>query len=177
MQYSSRYESFVGNILLAADPIGLTGLWFEGQKYFALSLERENEEKEIPLFIEVKHWLDIYFSGKEPDFRVPLHFNGTEFQNEVWKSLCAVPYGKTITYGEIAKQLASQKGLEHMSAQAVGRAVGHNAISILVPCHRVVGANGSLTGYAGGIDKKVKLLALEKADMQSFFVPKKGTAL
>ncbi len=177
MQYISHYASPVGNILLAADNTGLTGLWFEEQKYFALSLDKEHEEKEIPLFERVKQWLDIYFSGKDPDFTVPLHFTGTAFQNEVWKILCTIPYGQTETYGEIAKQIAVRKGLPHMSAQAVGGAVGHNEISIIVPCHRVVGANGSLTGYAGGIDKKIKLLQLEKADMKSFFIPKKGTAL
>ncbi|MCM1174244.1 MAG: methylated-DNA--[protein]-cysteine S-methyltransferase [Blautia sp.] len=177
MQYISHYQSPVGGILLAADDIGLTGLWFEGQKYFALCLDKEHEEKEIPLFERTKHWLDIYFSGNEPDFSVPLHFTGTEFQNEVWKILCSIPYGQTTTYGKIAKQLAVWKGLPHMSAQAVGGAVGHNGISIIVPCHRVVGSNGSLTGYAGGIDRKITLLNLEKADMQSFFIPKKGTAL
>lgn len=177
MQYISHYESPIGRILLAADEVGLTGLWFEGQKYFALYLDKEHEEKELPVFQDVKRWLDIYFSGKEPDFTVPVHFTGTEFQNEVWAILYSIPYGKTMTYGEIAKKIAKEKGLEHMSAQAVGGAVGHNEISIIVPCHRVVGANGSLTGYAGGIDKKVKLLTLEKVDMSRFFVPKKGTAL
>lgn len=177
MQYISHYPSPIGRILLAADDIGLTGLWFEGQKYFARCLDQEREEKEIPIFEQVKYWLDIYFSGNEPDFSVPLHFMGTDFQNEVWKILYAIPYGQTATYGEIAKRLAVQRGLRHMSAQAVGGAVGRNEISIIVPCHRVVGADGSLTGYAGGIDKKVKLLQLEKADMRSFFIPKKGTAL
>lgn len=177
MQYISHYASPVGNILLAADNTGLTGLWFEGQKYFALSLDKEHEEKEIPLFERVKQWLDIYFSGKEPDFTVPLHFTGTAFQNEVWEILCTIPYGQTMTYGEIAKQIAVRKGLLHMSAQAVGGAVGHNEISIIVPCHRVVGADGSLTGYAGGIDKKIKLLQLEKADMKSFFIPQELSRL
>ena len=177
MQYTSRYHSPVGNILLAADDVGLTGLWFEGQKYFALHLDREHEEKEIPFFKTVKEWLDIYFAGKEPDFTVPLHFTGTDFQKEVWKILSSIPYGQTMTYGEIAKQIAVKRGLQHMSAQAVGGAVGHNEISIIVPCHRVVGGNGSLTGYAGGIDKKIKLLQLEKIDMKPFFIPTKGTAL
>ena len=162
MQYISYYQSSLGGMLLAADDIGLTGAWFEGQKYFALCLDKQYEEKEIPLFERAKRWLDIYFSGNEPDFNVPLHFMGTEFQKEVWKILCTIPYGKTTTYGAIAKQLAARKGLEHMSAQAVGGAVGHNRISIIVPCHRVVGADGSLTGYTGGLDKKVKLLNLEK---------------
>ena len=141
-----------------------------GAKYFALYLDKEHEEKEVALFEKVKQWLDIYFSGKQPDFTVPLHFTGTDFQNAVWEILCTIPYGQTMTYGEIAKQIAVKKGLPRMSAQAVGGAVGHNEISIIVPCHRVVGTNGSLTGYAGGIDKKIKLLQLEKADMESFFL-------
>lgn len=165
MQYISHYSSPLGDILLAADSVGLTGLWFEGQKYFALNLDKEHEEKEILLFAEAKRWLDIYFSGKEPDFSVPLHFTGTEFQNEVWELLLAIPYGQTTTYGELAKRIAGKRGVKHMSAQAVGGAIGHNNISVIVPCHRVVGTNGSLTGYAGGIDKKVKLLELEKADI------------
>lgn len=175
MQYISYYRSPLGDILLAADQNCLTGLWFEGQKYFALHLDKEREEKEIPVFEKTKEWLDIYFSGKEPDFTVPLRFIGTDFQKEVWKILCSIPYGQTMTYGEIAGKLAEKRGKKSMSAQAVGGAVGHNRISILVPCHRVVGSDGSLTGYAGGIEKKVKLLTLEKADMKSFFLPKKGT--
>lgn len=177
MQYISRYQSPIGGILLAADSTGLTGLWFEGQKYFARCLDREHEEKEIPLFESVKGWLELYFSGKNPDFTPPLHAAGTEFQNEVWEILSAIPYGQTTTYGEIARRLAVKKGLPHMSAQAVGGAVGHNEISIIIPCHRVVGSDGSLTGYAGGVDKKRFLLALEGVDMKGFFVPEKGTAL
>ena len=177
MQYISYYASPLGDLLLAADSIGLTGLWFAGQKYYARSLDAEREEKEIPLFEMAKGWLDIYFSGRKPDFTVPLHFFGTAFQREVWEILCTIPYGQTATYGEIAKQIAIKRGFSHMSAQAVGGAVGRNGISILVPCHRVVGTDGSLTGYAGGIAKKAALLALEKADMHALFVPKKGTAL
>ena len=177
MDYINHYCSPIGNILLAADDMGLTGLWFEGQKYFALNLDKVHEERELPVFEKAKQWLDVYFSGKEPDFTVPLHFTGTDFQNDVWEILCAIPYGQTMTYGEIAKKIAAKKGLPSMSAQAVGGAVGHNEISIIVPCHRVVGKNGSLTGYAGGIDKKIKLLQLEKVNMESFFTPKKGTAL
>ena len=176
MQYISHYHSPLGDILLAADSAGLTGLWFEGQKYFALYLDKEHEEKELPVFEEAKRWLDIYFSGKNPDFQVPLHFTGTDFQNEVWEILYALPYGQTTTYGEIAAQLAKKRGLPRMSAQAVGGAVGHNEISIIVPCHRVVGASGSLTGYAGGIEKKIELLRLEGALREDFFVPKKSTA-
>ena len=177
MQYTSRYASPLGSILLAADDIGLVGLWFEGQKYFANGLEKTHEEKEIPLFAKVKRWLDVYFSGQQPQFTVPLHFIGSDFQKEVWALLCTIPYGQTTTYGAIAKQLAAKRGLPQMSAQAVGGAVGHNKISIIIPCHRVVGKNGSLTGYAGGIDKKAELLRLEKTDMRTFFIPKKGSAL
>ena len=162
MQYTSRYRSPLGEMLLAADETGVTGLWFAGQKYFARHLDKEQVEKEIPLFATVKHWLDVYFAGNEPDLTVPLHFTGTAFQNEVWGILCAIPYGQTTTYGEIAKQLAARRGLPHMSARAVGGAVGHNPISILVPCHRVVGLGGSLTGYAGGLERKRCLLALEQ---------------
>ena len=163
MQYTTNYESPLGKIVIAADQIGLTGLWFEGQKYFALYLDKENEEKEIPVLTEAKRWLDIYFSGREPDFELPLHFIGSEFQNEVWEILYSIPYGKTMTYGEIAKRLAAKRGIARMSAQAVGGAVGKNEISVIVPCHRVVGSNGSLTGYAGGIAKKIELLKLEGA--------------
>ncbi len=177
MQYIHYYQSPLGKILLAADEIGLTGLWFDGQKYFALYLDEEHEEKELPVFTQAKRWLDIYFTGKNPGFQIPLHFTGTEFQNEVWKILSEIPYGQTTTYGAIAKQIAKQRGLQRMSAQAVGGAVGKNEISIIVPCHRVIGSNGSLTGYAGGIDKKIALLQIEGADMKTMFVPKKGTAL
>ena len=136
MQYTTFYESPIGRMLLAADDAGLTGLWFEGQKYFARCLDRETEEKELPVFAEAKRWLDIYFSGKEPDFTPPLHFIGTNFQKEVWEILCAIPYGQTMTYGAIADRLAKKRGLSRMSAQAVGGAVGHNNLSIIVPCHR-----------------------------------------
>lgn len=163
MQFIHQYYSPLGNILLAADDIGLTGLWFDGQKYYAGNLAAEHEEQNTPVFEQTKEWLDIYFTGREPQFMPPIHMTGTPFQLAVWEILRRIPYGKTTTYGEIAKEIARQRGLPHMSAQAVGGAVGHNAISIIIPCHRVVGTNGSLTGYAGGIDKKVKLLTLEKA--------------
>ena len=177
MVYTQHYASPLGSIWLAADETGLTGLWLEGQKYFAATLSSEHAEEETPVLLEAKRWLNLYFSGKEPDFTPPLHPEGSPFQQEVWNILLQIPYGKTTTYGEIARQLAAQKGLARMSAQAVGGAVGHNHISIIIPCHRVVGANGSLTGYAGGIDKKVRLLTLEKNDMSHFFIPKKGTSL
>lgn len=177
MQYISKYKSPLGEIMIAADEKGLTGLWFVGQKYFALYLDKENEEKETPVLKEAKKWLDIYFSGKEPNFKLPLHFTGTDFQKEVWEILYSIPYGETLTYGEIANILAKRKGLKRMSAQAVGGAVGKNEISIIVPCHRVVGSNGSLTGYAGGISKKIELLKLEKGYKEEFFIPAKSTAM
>lgn len=177
MIYTSKYTSPLGGILLAADEVGLRGLWFDGQKYFARDLPDERTERETPALSEAKRWLDLYFGGQEPDFLPPLHPVGTPFRQAVWEILLRIPYGKTVTYGEISKQLAEKTGLERMSAQAVGGAVGHNEISIIIPCHRVVGSNGSLTGYAGGIDRKIKLLELERADMSRFFVPKKGTAL
>ncbi len=162
MQYIRKYASPLGTMLLAADQSGLTGAWFEGQKYFARSLGREYEERNVPVLRQAEKWLDIYFSGREPDFFPPLHFIGTDFQREVWNILCEIPYGAVRTYGDIAGQLAKKRGLRTMSAQAVGGAVGHNRIAILVPCHRVVGADGSLTGYAGGIDRKEALLKLEQ---------------
>ncbi len=166
MQYISYYDSTQGKILLAADEVGLIGLWFEGQKYFALHLSDEQEQKELPVFEKAREWLDMYFSGIEPDFALPLHFIGTDFQKEVWEILLTIPYGHTMTYGEIAERLASKRGIKRMSAQAVGGAVGQNRISILVPCHRVIGTNGRLIGYAGGIERKRALLKLEKVNME-----------
>lgn len=175
MQYTHRYKSPLGGILLVCDDEGLTGLWFEGQKYFAAGIDPEHEEREHPVLEQSVRWLDRYFSGQEPDFLPPLHMIGSPFRLAVWEILCQIPCGKTMTYGEIGKRIAQQRGLPHMSAQAVGGAVGHNPISIIVPCHRVVGTNGSLTGYAGGVDKKIKLLELEQVDTRKFFIPAKGT--
>ena len=177
MTNTATYKSPLGTILLAANEIGLTGLWFEGQKYFARTLPKEHISKETSVLAEAKRWLDIYFAGKEPEFLPPLAPEGSEFQKKVWKILLMIPYGKTMTYGEIGRKVAEMSGKKTMSAQAVGGAVGHNPISILIPCHRVVGTNGSLTGYAGGIEKKIGLLKLERTDMSGMFVPKKGTAL
>ena len=177
MTFIQHYDSPLGGILLAADEIGLTGLWFDGQKYFSANLPAECMEQETQILAEAKRWLDIYFTGNQPDFLPPLHPVGSAFRKSVWELLLQIPYGQTTTYGELARQLAKKQGLDRVSAQAVGGAVGHNEISVMIPCHRVVGTNGSLTGYAGGIDKKVKLLELEHADMTALFVPKKGTAL
>lgn len=176
MQCTAPYLSPLGRLLLAADDDGLTGLWFEGQKYFARTLDKGCTESPLPIFQEVRRWLDLYFSGSQPGFTPPLHFIGTPFQIEVWTLLTSIPYGKTVTYGELASRLADRKGLAHMSAQAVGGAVGHNPISILVPCHRVVGSGGSLTGYAGGLERKAALLALEGGLSDPLFIPKKSSA-
>ena len=177
MEYIHHYTSMLGGITAASDGERLTGLWFDGQKYFADTLGEEYEEKALPVFEQTDRWLDVYFSGNEPDFTPPLALKTTGFRKAVWEIMLSIPYGQTMTYGEIADKIARQKGIARMSAQAVGGAVGHNSISLIIPCHRVVGTNGSLTGYAGGIDKKVKLLEMEGADMNKFFVPKKGTAL
>lgn len=172
MQYTNEYQSPVGGITMASDGTGLTGLWFDGQKYFGSNLSPEHERKELPVFDETKLWLDLYFRGQNPGFTPLLSLKASPFRMDVWKILRQIPYGKVMTYGEIAARIAGQKGIPTMSAQAVGGAVGHNPISLIIPCHRVVGTNGSLTGYAGGIEKKICLLQLEKADMTGLFVPK-----
>lgn len=160
--YTAAYLSPLGPITLRADGETLTGLWFVGQKYYPGHLDNGGQD-DLPIFAQARQWLDIYFSGKTPDFTPPLRTEGTAFQREVWAILAAIPYGMTRTYGDIAGELAQKRGLEHMSAQAVGSAVGRNPISILIPCHRVVGQTGNLTGYAGGLDRKRALLELEGA--------------
>lgn len=177
MNYIYKCPSPLGGVTLASDGEALTGLWFDGQKYFGAGLAPEYTEKKLPVFEQTERWLDIYFSGKAPSFTPPLAMKTTPFRKAVWEIMLDIPFGQTMTYGEIAEQMAKQKGLPTMSAQAVGGAVGHNVISLIIPCHRVVGANGSLTGYAGGIERKISLLTLESVDMSSFFVPQKGTAL
>lgn len=160
-QYISYYSSPLGEILLSADEVGLTGLWFVGQKHSAPFLKGDEQIAGLPVFAETKHWLDIYFTGSKPDFTPNLHMVGTDFQQSVWRILLTIPYGATMTYGQIAEKLATGCGVPKMSARAVGGAVGCNHISLIIPCHRVVGSDGSLTGYAGGIERKVKLLQLE----------------
>ena len=197
MTYTAHYDSPLGGITLASDGHALTGLWFDGQKHFAATLTNESsEDSDLPVFEHTRKWLDLYFSGDCPDFTPPLAPKGTPFQQKVWRLLLAIPYGKTVTYGEIAQRVvemrliaslhgvtpqdallrsascrgaslrdASLKGAflpkQHMSAQAIGGAVGRNPISLIIPCHRVIGANGSLTGYAGGLERKKYLLELE----------------
>ena len=165
MVYTYHCTSPIGGITLASDGEVLTGLWFEGQKYYPQNLVAESSEVKLPIFTETVKWLDIYFSGKEPDFTPTISLNTTPFRKAVYDILLTIPYGQTMTYGEIARILADQQCAEHMSAQAVGSAVGHNPVSIIIPCHRVVGADGSLTGYAGGLDKKTALLKLEKYEI------------
>ena len=162
MIYTYHYTSPLGGITLAGDGESLTGLWFDGQKYFPHKLISESTEAELPIFTQTSNWLDIYFGGKIPDFTPPVRLQTTPFRKAVYDILLTIPYGHTMTYGEIANIIAKAKGTERMSAQAVGGAVGHNPVSIIIPCHRVVGADGSLTGYAGGLDKKTALLNLEK---------------
>lgn len=169
MDYTHHYHSPLGKITLASDGKALTGLWFDGQKYFGSTLTEKQEEKELAVFLQTEEWLNIYFSGKEPDFTPPLTMKTTSFRKDVWEILRTIPFGKTMTYKEIGEKIAKQRGLARMSAQAVGGAVGHNPISLIIPCHRVVGTDGSLTGYAGGMDKKAKLLMMEKAGHPALF--------
>ena len=171
-------SSPVGPLMLAADEAGLRGLWLEGQKYFAASLEPNAAENPgHPVLRAAADWLDSYFAGLQPAISaLPLAPKGSGFRQLVWKLLCEIPYGETVTYGALSKELASRLGRSTMSAQAVGGAVGHNPISIIIPCHRVVGADGSLTGYAGGVTKKLWLLRHEGAPIERFYLPSKGTA-
>ena len=169
MDYIDHYDSPLGGITLASDGTALTGLWFDGQKYFADNLAEEYEERELPVFAQAVKWLDIYFSGKDPGFTPTLSMRTTAFRKRVWEIMLRIPFGQTMTYGEIACCIAEEKGIPHMSAQAVGGAVAHNSISLIIPCHRVVGSDGSLTGYAGGTDKKIALLKLEGTDPADAF--------
>lgn len=202
MYFSTNYSSPLGSLLLAANEISLVGLWIQGQKYYGASLperawEGDVEHPEIAdekgvsdqeikaaekeasgVLYMAMEWLDRYFAGKKPKIsELTLAPIGSEFRQNVWQILCEIPYGEVITYGEIAKRMAKRLGRETMSAQAVGGAVAHNPISIIIPCHRVVGTNGSLTGYAGGIDRKIQLLELEGVELSGYFVPTKGSAL
>lgn len=174
MIYTCHYLSPLGKILLAADEEGLTHLTFSGQKY-APDLRTAIGNPALPVFTETRRWLDGYFAREEPNFLPPLHLQGTDFQKAVWQELLAIHYGKTTTYGAIAKALCTKLARPRMSAQAVGGAVGHNPVGIIVPCHRVVGTHGNLTGYAGGLDKKIALLQLEGIDTSHFTMPKKGS--
>lgn len=180
MYYKTKYKSKLGNLILVASKDSLIGLWIEGQKYEFQTLEKKDvvDKDDFLILIEAKKWLDDYFNNLKPDIqKLSLNPIGTNFQKDVWQILTKIPYGSVVTYNDIAKEIAQKYGIKKMSAQAVGGAVGHNPISIIIPCHRVVGSNGSLTGYAGGIDKKIALLTHEGLDMKKYFIPKKDTAL
>ena len=181
MEYYFHYESPLGGITMCSDGRALTGLLFDDEKYFdetigaayddlSMSMSK-GKDSSLPVFTDTIRWLDTYFAGKEPEFTPSLSLNTTPFRREVCEIMLSIPYGKTMSYGEIAALIAKRHGIKRMSAQAVGGAVGRNPISIIIPCHRVVGTNGSLTGYAGGINKKVQLLQLEGVDMTGLFVP------
>ena len=179
MIYRFKYETpkQFSNIIMNSDGEYLTGLWFENSKD-TLKHKKEGKEKNLAIFQETTKWLDIYFSGNIPDF-VPKYKieNLTTFRKEVINIMNKIPYGETVTYNDISKTIARNRGIQRMSAQAAGGAVGWNPVCIIIPCHRVVGSNGSLTGYGGGIKNKVALLELEKNDMSRFFIPKRGMKL
>lgn len=163
MKYISTYSSPLGKMFMAsADGEALCGLWFEEQKYVPQNLASAQLCDSLRLFEQSRHWLDIYFNGENPDFMPPLKPEGTPFRQKVWKLLLDIPYGLTTTYGQLAAHMATDSGHTTMSAQAVGGAVGHNPISVIIPCHRVVGADGCLTGYAGGLERKSRLLSMEQ---------------
>lgn len=179
MYFKLEYMSPLGPLTLASDGESLIGLWMDGQKYFASTVKDAMAAgDDLPVLETARGWLDRYFAGEKPAVsELPLAPAGSAFRQEVWKMLCEIPYGETTTYGQLAKRMAKLLDKPGMSAQAVGGAVGHNPISIIIPCHRVVGSNGSLTGYAGGIDKKIRLLELEGVNMDDLTIPAKGTAL
>ncbi len=179
MIYRATYESPMGKVVMASDGEGIIGLWFKGQKYFGSGLLESAVGKENgPEFDGVKGWLDRYFTGERPEIsELLIRPRGSGFRQMVWEMLCQIPYGTLVTYGDIAKKIARKRSLSSFSSQAVGGAVGHNPISIIIPCHRVVGASGNLTGYAGGIDKKIKLLEREGIDLSVLSVPKEGTTI
>ena len=177
MLYYKKLAPPLGEITLRSDGEALTGLWFADDKHYGAKDIAGAALADLDVFTQAEEWLAEYFAGREPKVSVPLKLQGSEFQMQVWRLLQDIPYGRLVTYGDIAKKIAAQKGVARMSAQAVGGAVGHNPLCIIVPCHRVVGANGSLTGYGGGMWRKVRLLELEKVDMSKLTVPTKGTAL
>ncbi|MBQ6232427.1 MAG: methylated-DNA--[Clostridia bacterium] len=166
MDYTHHYSSPLGAITMASDGDALIGLWFDGQKYFADTLSSDFREEPLNAFDETVRWLDLYFSGKAPDFLPALNPRGTAFRRTVWDILLTISYGQTMTYGEVAALAAKRLGRPRMSAQAAGSAVGHNPISLIIPCHRVIGSDGSLTGYAGGLERKARLLGLEQGIRQ-----------
>ena len=179
MDYAAVYASPIGQLTMSSDGEKLIGLWLAGQKYFGGTVPKAPLPREsLPVFGRTKDWLDGYFAGEKPEIsQLPLAPSGSAFRQAVWKRLCQIPYGEVTTYGQLAKDVAAALHKTSMSAQAVGGAVGHNPISVIIPCHRVVGTGGSLTGYAGGIDKKIWLLTHEGVAMDGLTTPARGTAL
>lgn len=165
MFYTWNYDSPLGGITMASDGERLTGLWFDGQKHYASTLPAEHERRDLPVFRQTASWLDQYFGGERPGPTPPLRLIGSPFRQEVWNMLTRIPYGRVVTYQTIAREYCEKTGKSAMSARAIGGAVSHNPVSLIVPCHRVVGSGGALTGYAGGITIKERLLNIEKVDM------------
>jgi methylated-DNA-[protein]-cysteine S-methyltransferase len=161
-QFSASYDSQIGRICITADDSFITGLWFEDRKKNSIITNRCVPEEENTVIHQTICWLTAYFSGTKPDFLPPVHYTGTRFQHEVWDILRTIPYGNTMTYGQIAQIIAARHETARMSAQAVGGAVSRNPVSLLIPCHRVIGSGGNLTGYAGGLERKKALLKLEQ---------------
>lgn len=179
MAYFTSYDSdLIGRLTIASDGETITGCWFDNDRYFGIGVAGLTERRDdVPVLVQARAWLDRYFAGEAPDPReLPLGARATEFQMRVREAMLDIPYGYTTTYGDIAKRIEHETG-RRQSARAVGGAVGHNPLCLIVPCHRVVGANGSLTGFGGGLDMKVKLLEHEQAMQDAFTRPKKGTAL
>lgn len=168
MKYTRKYNSPIGLLTLASDGDRLTGLWIEGQAYFPKIDQTVLKKDDLPIFHETISWLETYFQGENPGFIPPISLKGTEFRKQVWNVLAEIPYGELITYGEIARQVSQIKNGKYVSPRAVGGAVGHNPISIIIPCHRVIGVDNRLTGYAGGLDVKIKLLEYEKIDSSRY---------
>ena len=164
MDYISYTDSPLGRMVMSSDGTALTGLWFEEQRFAAYSVAHDRKETELPIFSQTRRWLDIYYSGNKPDFTPAIKLVGTPFRLSVWERLRGIPYGGSVSYGEIALSIAEERGVPKMSAQAVGGAVGHNPIAIIVPCHRVLGAGGTLVGYGGGLERKIALLKIENID-------------
>ncbi|MBO4229849.1 MAG: methylated-DNA--[protein]-cysteine S-methyltransferase [Clostridia bacterium] len=162
MEYIKLIGSPLGRITLASDGSALTGLWFSGQRFDRETLADVFLERDLPIFEEAVRWLNCYFAGRDPGVFQPVSPKGSEFRRAVWKMLEAIPYGETVTYGEIAGRIARIEGRTLPAARAVGGAVSHNPISLIIPCHRVIGSDGRLTGYAAGVDRKETLLKLEK---------------
>lgn len=169
--YVQTYQSPIGELFLTSDGQMLTGVYYNQSEWSKNNWKNERVDKDLPLFFKVRQWLDAYFKGQNPMIDFSLGPKGTVFQQMVWKKLLEIPYGQTTTYGQIAQEIAKELNKEAMSAQAVGGAVGSNPISIIIPCHRVIGKTGSITGYGGGIERKLKLFAIEKIQESSYFVP------